>query len=125
MNEAFVLSRLKEYISYLGLTPTAFAREIKIPQSSFDPMYKGTRKLSLDVIVKTLERYPLLSSEWLIRGIGEMETRGDFVTNTQITLLKTENDYLNRKTKRLEDEIDYLTKRMEMYKELENKIKVI
>lgn len=67
-----ILSRLKEIVSFSGLSIRAFAIKCGIPQKTLDNQIKGLRAVSLDTTVSILHAFPEISSEWLIRGVGTM-----------------------------------------------------
>lgn len=67
-----VLTRLKEIISHSGLSVRAFSIKCGISQTTLDKQVKGLRSVSLETIIGTLYAFPEISSEWLMRGDGEM-----------------------------------------------------
>ncbi len=72
-----------------GLTPSKFAESIGIQRSAMSHIISGRNNPSLDVLIKILERYTYIDSDWLLFGKGEMErkhssTQPDLFTNTSI-----------------------------------------
>ncbi len=68
-----VLERLKLFISESDLTPRAFAIKIDFNYSTLNNYLTGRRTtIDLDLINKTISSFENLSSEWLMRGKGEM-----------------------------------------------------
>ena len=66
------LQRLKEILGYSGLSVRAFAIKCRISQPTLDKQLKGLRGISIETIMSVLSTFPEISSEWLMRGNGEM-----------------------------------------------------
>ena len=72
-----------------GLTPSKFAESIGIQRSAMSHIISGRNNPSLDVLIKILERYTYVDSDWLLFGKGEMERKHssiqpDLFANTSI-----------------------------------------
>ena len=65
-------ARIQKLISYENLTPTKFADIIGVQRSAISHILSGRNKPSFDLIQKILNKFPRLSSEWLLMGRGEM-----------------------------------------------------
>lgn len=55
-----------------GLTPSKFAEVIGIQRSAMSHIISSRNKPSLDVLLKILERFPYVESDWLLFGKGGM-----------------------------------------------------
>lgn len=55
-----------------GLTPSRFAEAIGIQRSAMSHIISGRNNPSLDVLIKILERFTYVDSDWLLFGKGEM-----------------------------------------------------
>lgn len=55
-----------------GLTPSKFAEVIGIQRSAMSHIISERNKPSLDVLLKILERFPYVESDWLLFGKGGM-----------------------------------------------------
>ncbi|MDR0756280.1 MAG: helix-turn-helix domain-containing protein [Tannerella sp.] len=55
-----------------GFSPSKFADEIGIQRAVISHITTGRNEPSKDVIVKILERFPDISSDWLLLGNGDM-----------------------------------------------------
>jgi transcriptional regulator with XRE-family HTH domain len=62
--------RIERIILDEGLTSGQFAVEIGIQNSTLSHILNGRNNPSLDVIKKILNRFPNISSDWLISGVG-------------------------------------------------------
>lgn len=71
-----MIDRIKQVIEYSQLSSSAFADTIGISRSGMTHLLTGRNQPSLDVARKILAKYPEISTEWLIMGMGEM-TRPD------------------------------------------------
>lgn len=64
--------RISLLIKAKNLSAAQFADEIGVQRSSISHLMSGRNKPSLDLIQKTLQRFPEVSTEWLLFGKGEM-----------------------------------------------------
>lgn len=63
--------RIEKIIRDEDITSSKFADEIGVQRSSISHTMSGRNKPSLDLIIKIIERYRYINSEWLITGRGE------------------------------------------------------
>lgn len=111
-----IISRLKEIISYSGLSVRGFAIKCGIPQKTLDNQIKGLRSLSLDTTMSVLYTFPEISAEWLIRGTGEM-IKPNLNEDASVALATTEE--VEKIIKNKDDVIDLLLSKI---RELENRL---
>lgn len=64
--------RILEFLRRENKTSSQFADEIGVQASSVSHIISGRNKPSLDFIIKMLQQYEDLSTDWLIFGKGEM-----------------------------------------------------
>lgn len=70
-----IVSRLKDFIRYLGIQVTQFADNCSIPRPSMSQLLNGrNKKVSNELIGKIHSAYPQLSVLWLMFGQGNMLT---------------------------------------------------
>ena len=67
-----MIDRIKQVIDYSQLSSSAFADTIGISRSGLTHLLTGRNQPSLDVARKILAKFPEVSTEWLIMGMGEM-----------------------------------------------------
>lgn len=67
-----MISRIRTIISHYHMTDRAFAIKCGIKQNTFSNQLNGARELSLATINAILITFEDISSEWLLRGKGEM-----------------------------------------------------
>lgn len=68
-----IVSRLKEFISYLQLTNSQFADSCHIPRPSLSQLLNGrNKKVSDEIVAKIHDAFPQLSVLWLLFGEGQM-----------------------------------------------------
>lgn len=67
-----MIDRIKQVIEYSQLSSSAFADTIGISRSGLTHLLTGRNQPSLDVARKILAKFPEISTEWLIMGMGEM-----------------------------------------------------
>jgi transcriptional regulator with XRE-family HTH domain len=64
--------RILEFLKRENKTSAQFAEEIHVQPSGISHILSGRNKPSLDFVIKMLEKYSSLSTEWLIFGKGSM-----------------------------------------------------
>lgn len=67
-----MIDRIKQVIDYSQMSSSAFADTIGISRSGMTHLLTGRNQPSLDVARKILAKFPEISTEWLIMGMGEM-----------------------------------------------------
>ncbi|HBB91771.1 MAG: hypothetical protein A2X22_03780 [Bacteroidetes bacterium GWF2_49_14] len=67
-----MVNRIKELILKEGLTSGSFADAIGVQRSSMSHILNGRNNPSLDFVVKTLQNFPNLNSDWLLLGTGSI-----------------------------------------------------
>lgn len=106
--------RLLEFLRIENKTSAQFAEEIGVQASGISHILSGRNNPSLDFVLKMLERYQFLSTDWLLFGKGTMYADSKMHTlfdynpqgeNTEIPSKKEEirhesdsNDVIERKT---------------------------
>ena len=65
-----MIDRINQIIQNKGLSLSGFAEEIGVQRSSISHILSGRNKPSLDFVMKILERYPEISTDWLLSGKG-------------------------------------------------------
>lgn len=113
-----IKDRIKQFMDLQKLDIKAFEREIGTSNGS----WSGARTLSENVLLKTIARFPELSSDWLLKGKGEMFVNGEqgfssnaFEENKEITRLREENARL-REELRMKTDPDQPKKESEVYR---------
>lgn len=112
--------RIKSLITHLGISTRAFAISCGLRQNTLSNQLNGMRELSLSTIMAILNTYSDVSSDWLMRGVGEMFKSDPIDANAEkvmklidtITILQ---DTINAKN----ETISILSDRV---KQLENQI---
>jgi len=67
-----MLNRIQRVIDYYKLTSSAFADKIGVPRSTISHILSGRNNPSLDFVTKTLDSFPQVNTDWLIKGTGPM-----------------------------------------------------
>ena len=70
--ESTINGRIREFINYLDITDSAFAKKIGVTQSVIASMFLRGTEPSAKVISSILAVFDDRSAEWLLRGKGEM-----------------------------------------------------
>jgi transcriptional regulator with XRE-family HTH domain len=83
--------RILEFLQKENKTSAQFAEEIGVQPSGISHIVSGRNNPSLDFVLKMLERYPYLSTEWLLFGKGSMYKDQHYGT---LFDLPTENNIL-------------------------------
>ena len=101
-----MIDRIKQVIDYSQLSSSAFADTIGISRSGLTHLLTGRNQPSLDVARKILAKFPEVSTEWLIMGMGDMlrldeqpvETSVEDVNGVSQTEYPAENLKFDRQT---------------------------
>jgi len=101
-----VNGRIAEVIKAHHLSNNAFAKSINKSSSAINFMVDGRSKPSFDVLEAILEKYPEVSTSWLITGEGEMWKANEAVK-------VDENAYLNSYLEKLEEQFRRLLNQLE------------
>ena len=72
MIENALTERFKELISAKIASVLDFSRLIGVAQTTLNSQLSSTKGVSSNVILLTLDTFPDVSAEWLLRGKGEM-----------------------------------------------------
>lgn len=64
--------RILEFLKRENKSSVHFAEEIGVQPSGISHILSGRNKPSLDFVLKMLEKYPFVSTEWLLFGKGSM-----------------------------------------------------
>lgn len=67
-----VRQRILQILDTKGVTISAFAKKNGENQSKMSKQIKHSTTISLHTILLLLNQFPNISSEWLLRGTGEM-----------------------------------------------------
>lgn len=71
MGQNNVNKRIKEVLQKNDLSVTAFSKEVGLPQATVNRQLMEDNKVSLSTIKSFLKRFPKVSAEWLLRGVGD------------------------------------------------------
>lgn len=77
-NNDTINGRIREIIQSASVTDSAFAKKIGVTQSVIASMFQRGTEPSAKVITSILLTYEDVSSEWLLRGKGEMLISNNF-----------------------------------------------
>ena len=64
--------RILEFLKAENKSSAQFAEEIGVQPSGISHILSGRNNPSLDFVFKMLEKYPFLSTDWLLFGKGTM-----------------------------------------------------
>lgn len=129
-NEGTINGRIRQIIQTVGIADNAFAKKIGVTQSVIASMFQRGTEPSAKVLTSILTTYEDISSEWLLRGKGEMLISGNkqedenterisMLVDTITTLQKTINEK-TKTTQLLEDELKKVKGELAMLKNERN-----
>lgn len=110
-----ILERLKSVIAEKSNSASDFSKKIGIAQTTLSNQMKSPRGISVDVVMLTLEHFPDISAEWLLRGKGEMilsdnlppilgdESDNDLTAHANLAQSKIEIDLLHQEIASLKE----------------------
>lgn len=112
-----VIDRIVKFCDHLGMSISSFAASIGVNQVTLNNYKLGKRKPSLELVEKVAKKYPEISLDWLINGIGSMCCSD--VTDEEIfggSHDKGSEDVKDERIKLLEERIAFLEEQVEFYK---------
>ncbi len=118
--------RLKEFLRAENKSSAQLADEIGVQPSGISHILSGRNKPSLDFVLKMLEKYPFISTEWFLFGKGDMykdesvqRLFEDSMENNEIR-----KDSVNQPVDKSEKEADDSDKRSSEKKVVDDKQKI-
>ena len=72
--------RIMEFLRKENKSAAQFAEEIDVQPSGISHILSGRNNPSLDFVIKMLEKYPFISTEWLLFGKGTMHKEPTLAT---------------------------------------------
>lgn len=73
-----MVDRIKKLVKESGLNNGDFADKVGINRASLSHILSGRNKPSLDFVLKLLEAFPSLKSDWLLFGKGSEKSSEDY-----------------------------------------------
>jgi transcriptional regulator with XRE-family HTH domain len=110
--ENLILQRLRKFIKKNNLSIKNFAENVDSTESTFNTMFQRESNPGTELLIKILAKYPNLSINWLLNGIGEMEIEnnpeiGKNALSVSNSLLRLTNDL--EKSKELKKKVPKTT----------------
>lgn len=88
-----MIDRVKEVLRAKSRSVREFAELIGVKQVTLNQQLAGDRKLSLDIVQSILNSFEDISSEWLLRGEGDMiKPQHEQIVEPQPALISTVGD---------------------------------
>jgi len=85
-----MLDRILKIMDYNKFTPSEFADVLEIDRSRLSHILNGRNKPSLEIVMKILEKFPEISSDWLLFGSGNMLKNLE-TSNKNLNLINEKN----------------------------------
>ena len=100
--------RLLEFLKKENKSSAQLAEEIGVQASGISHILSGRNNPSLDFVLKMLEKYQFLSTEWLLFGKGSMyiEARMQNLFDNDVADT-TENDRMRNRNQQTRNDIDF------------------
>lgn len=100
--------RLIEFLKNENKSSAQLAEEIGVQASGISHILSGRNNPSLDFILKMLEKYKFLSTEWLLFGKGSMykEAREQNLFDYEISE-KPENESIPDRRKQIKNDVEF------------------
>jgi len=100
--------RLLEFLKRENKSSAQLAEEIGVQASGISNILSGRNNPSLDFVLKMLEKYQFLSTEWLLFGKGSMyiEARMQNMFDNDVADT-TENDRMRNRNQQTRNDIDF------------------
>jgi transcriptional regulator with XRE-family HTH domain len=75
--------RIRELMETQSLSASKFAEAIGVQRSNISHILSGRNKPSLELINKILDRYPEVSTDWLLLGKGPVFDKGELESSPE------------------------------------------
>ena len=72
MAQKGVNQKIKKVLKDNGMSVTSFSKEVGLPQATVNRQLMEDNKVSEVTIKSFLSRFPKISAEWLLHGVGDM-----------------------------------------------------
>lgn len=79
-----MIARIKKVLQNADLSASKFANEVGMNQPTVTRQLNGMNGITFNLVCEVLNFFPDISAEWLLRGIGEMEARGEVVVRCKM-----------------------------------------
>lgn len=100
--------RLLEFLRNENKTSAQLAEEIGVQASGISHILSGRNNPSLDFVLKMLEKYQFLSTDWLLFGTGSMYKESKMLSLfDNVTESNKESNEIRNKRTELSSAIDY------------------
>jgi transcriptional regulator with XRE-family HTH domain len=100
--------RLLEFLKLENKSSAQLAEEIGVQASGISHILSGRNNPSLDFVLKMLEKYQFLSTEWLLFGKGSMYIEAIMQNLFDNDVANTaENDRMRNRNQQTRNEIDF------------------
>lgn len=103
--DELINQRIKRIIDNSGKSINAYANEIGVSQPTLKACVDGSNNPSFETIQKIIIGNPIISTEWLLRGIG------DITINSSPVEVEIEDSPIKKNSKLLENIIEIRNKR--------------
>lgn len=116
MNENIVKQRIREILSTKESNPTKLAKEFSVNQKTLHNQINSDVQLSVSTLLLVLSAFPDVSTEWLMRGVGNMLLieQPQQKSNPQASDAEAEIEKLKMQVVRLEAQNDLLREQVGM-----------
>lgn len=92
---SIIRERICKLLEYVGLNPSSLSIN-PIIQQKLNKQINGNGALSADIIYIVLEKIPVSSAEWLLRGEGEMLKSSSIAETNEASLIEELKAEINR-----------------------------
>ena len=83
-----IVSRVKDYIDFKGLSVRKFEELVGFSNGAFATQYKNNKSIGSDKIENILQSFPELNAEWLLTGKGPMLKNKEIVETPRVEIIK-------------------------------------
>jgi plasmid maintenance system antidote protein VapI len=81
-----IIQRVIEIMQKFNLNKSSLAKVLNMPQTTVNGYFNSENKVSMELILAIISKFPDISAEWLLRGEGAME-RTMNVENSEKTII--------------------------------------
>ena len=76
-----MVTRICKIMEREGLTPSKFADKIGVQRPALSHVLNGRNNVSLDMVMKIMQAFPEISTDWMLYGNGDMSKQHALITS--------------------------------------------
>lgn len=122
-----VNQRIKKVLQENNISIAAFSKDVGLPQPTVNRQLSDDNKVSITTVKSFLSRFPRISAEWLLKGIGDEccgipdeQLDREIAETNRGNIIAGDNNHHNIQTTNVEKENELLKERIQEKEQIIN-----